>query len=512
MPNAIQLITYADRLGGDIAGLALLLKNEFNGLFSGVHLLPFFEHIDGADAGFDPVDHTRVDSRLGNWSDVSSLANEYSVMADLIVNHVSADSAQFKDVRRHGRKSRFWSLFLRKSDVFSNSESAAELSEETRRIYRPRPGSPFTSIQLDNGDRFEFWTTFSDKQLDINIESKVGRDYLTSILKQFAETGVREIRLDAAGYAIKRRGTSCFMLPETFDFIAAFSKQANDYGMEILVEIHSHYRTQIEIASRVGRVYDFALPPLVLHALYASDTEPLKRWLRISPQNCVTVLDSHDGIGILDVAAQGEFDGLLEDHQIDDLVETIHEKTEGSSRKASGQAASNLDIYQINSSYYDALGGNDTDYLLARAIQFFVPGTPQIYYVGLLAGKNDLDLVNRTGVGRDINRHYYTPVEIDAALQRPVVKNLMKLMRFRNESAAFDGSFSLPDCPPDSLVLRWDGEQGFTELQIDFSLRCATIDYDQAGVSGRININDQGVTHSTPHSTQQVSSKMASSI
>jgi len=506
VPNAIQLITYADRLGGDIAGIASLLKNEFNGLFSGVHLLPFFDRIDGADAGFDPVDHMRVDPRLGNWNDVSSLANEYSVMADLIVNHVSADSKQFKDVRRHGRKSPFWSLFLRKSDVFPNSGSTPELSEEIRRIYRPRPGSPFTPIQLDNGDLFEFWTTFSDTQLDINIESKVGQDYLTSILKQFAEAGVREIRLDAAGYAIKRCGTSCFMLPETFDFIADFSNQANDYGMDILVEIHSHYRTQIEIASRVGRVYDFALPPLVLHALYTSDAEPLKRWLRISPQNCVTVLDSHDGIGILDVAAQGELDGLLEDHQIDELVETIHEKTEGNSRKASGQAASNLDIYQVNSSYYDALGRNDTDYLLARAIQFFAPGTPQIYYVGLLAGKNDLDLMNRTGVGRDINRHYYTADEIDAALQRPVVRSLMKLMRFRNESAAFDGSFSLPDCPPDSLILRWDNEQAFTQLQIDLDQRCATIDYNQSGVSGRININDQGVTDST----QQINIEKAS--
>ena len=492
--NAIQLITYVDRLGGNIAGITSLLNNEFHGLFSGVHLLPFFDPIDGADAGFDPVNHTLVDSRLGNWDDVTVLANEYSVMADLIVNHVSADSEQFKDVRRHGRKSPFWKLFLRKSDVFPNGDSALEESEDIRRIYRPRPGYPFTPIQLDNGDFLNFWTTFSDKQLDINVESPVGHEYLTSILEQFARAGVREIRLDAAGYAIKRRGTSCFMLPETFEFIAALSSQANDHGIATLVEIHSHYRTQIEIASQVGRVYDFALPPLVLHSLYTSDAEPLKRWLTISPRNCVTVLDTHDGIGIVDVAAQGELDGLLTDQQTDELVETIHEKTEGKSRKASGQAASNLDIYQVNSTYYNALGRNDTDYLLARSIQFFSPGRPQVYYVGLLAGENDLDLMTRTGVGRDINRHYYTPDEIDTALKRPVVRNLMKLMRFRNESAAFDGIFSLPDCQSDQLILRWDGKETFAQLHVDLDQRCATIDYEQSGVTGRICVTDQGVT------------------
>ena len=180
MSNDVQLITYADRLGGNISGLRTLLDNEFHDLFGGVHVLPFFDPIDGSDTGFDPVDHTRVDHRLGDWNDVAELARDYSVMADLIVNHVSADSPQFADVRRHGSESKYWDLFLRKSDIFPDSEAAQEISEEIGRIYRPRPGAPFTSVRIDNGTKFDFWTTFSGKQLDINVEAPAGRAYLDS--------------------------------------------------------------------------------------------------------------------------------------------------------------------------------------------------------------------------------------------------------------------------------------------------------------------------------------------
>jgi sucrose phosphorylase len=490
MRDTVQLITYADRLGGDLAGLKSLLDGEFRGLFGGIHVLPFFDPIDGADAGFDPIDHRRVDPRLGDWADVGALAADYAFMADLIVNHVSADSPQFADVRRRGRASEYWDLFLRKGDVFPGSESASATADEIGRIYRPRPGSPFTQIALDDGSAFDFWTTFSARQLDINVEAPPGRAYLESILQTFAGAGVREIRLDAAGYAIKRRGTPCFMLPETFDFIGALSGRAGELGIRTLVEIHSYYQTQIAIASRVGRVYDFALPPLVLHTLYRSEADALKRWLEIAPRNCVTVLDTHDGIGIMDVARQGDLAGLLADDEVDALVEGIHEKTGGSSRRASGHAASNLDIYQVNSTYYDALGGDDTDYLIARAIQFFCPGTPQVYYVGLLAGGNDMALVERTGVGRDINRHYYTRDEIGRETQRPVVRDLMRLIRIRNEAPAFGGTFSIGDCPRDELVLRWDAADASAQLHVELAGRRATIAMSGSGGARRYVIRN----------------------
>lgn len=487
----MQLITYVDRLGGDIAGLHDLLDNEFAGLFSGVHVLPFFDPIDGADAGFDPVDHARVDPRLGNWGDVRRLSTDYSVMADLIVNHVSADSPQFLDVRSRGSESPYWSLFLKTSDVFATPATPLE----TAAIYRPRPGAPFTSLPLDDGTAVEFWTTFSKAQLDINVESRAGQAYLDSILQAFSKAGIREIRLDAAGYAIKRRGTSCFMLPETFDFIGALSERATKLGMQTLVEIHGHYRTQIEIADRIGRVYDFALPPLVLHTLYTGESDALCRWLRQAPHNAVTVLDTHDGIGIVDVSRQGDKAGLLDDHEVSSLVDTIHEKTDGDSRASSGYSASNLDIYQINSTYYDALGGDDTAYLLARAIQFFAPGTPQVYYTGLLAGENDMPLMRRTGVGRDVNRHYYTRDEIASELQRPVVTSLLELIRQRRRSGAFDGQFSLHDSDSWHLHIVWEKGDDLAELNVDLPNSTAMLTFRSADDSRTYQIREGRLLH-----------------
>ncbi len=493
MGNAVQLINYADRFGEDLRGLHSFLQNEFKGLFGGVHVLPFFDPIDGADAGFDPIDHRQVDSRLGTWEDLQAIASDYSVMADLIVNHVSADSTQFQDVQRRGRASKFWELFIKKDDVFPASEDGRDWSEDIERIYRPRPGRPFTTIGPDDGTSAEFWTTFSAKQLDINVECEQGEVYLESILETFAKAGVSEIRLDAAGYAIKRRGTSCFMLPETFDFIAALSARAGELGMRTLVEIHSHYQTQIAIASSVGRVYDFALPPLVLHSLFTADCGALKRWLAIAPRNCVTVLDTHDGIGIHDVARQGDLEGLLSDDEVDSLVNMIHEKTDGQSRRASGHAASNLDIYQVNSTYYDALGRDDVAYLIARAIQFFAPGTPQVYYVGLLAGCNDMSLVERTGIGRDINRHYYSKGEVETELRRPVVRRLTELIRLRNNLSAFDGSFSIEDSAQDQLTLRWDLEDSWAVLHVEMRRLRAIIDYSATGRTGSFAIDESSI-------------------
>src|SRR5690606_1526713 len=123
--------------------------------------------------------------------------------------------------------------------------------------------------------------------------------------------GVRAVRLDAIGYAIKKPGTSCFMIPETFDFIAALSARVHALGTEVLVEIHSHYEKQIEIARHVDWVYDFALPPLVLHAFAFRTARPLKEWLRVRPRNAVTVLDTHDGIGIVDIGAERGRPGLV---------------------------------------------------------------------------------------------------------------------------------------------------------------------------------------------------------
>lgn len=478
MHNKVQLITYVDRLGGgNLAALQALLDGPLAGVFGGVHLLPFFHPIDGTDAGFDPIDHTQVDARLGGWADIEKLSRTQPVMADVIVNHMSSDSPQFIDWSVRGEASEFSDLFLTLSSVFPDGATEDALLA----VYRPRPGLPLTYTTLANGEKKVLWTTFTAKQIDIDVESASGTRYLDNILDTLSKAGVTMIRMDAVGYAIKRAGRDSFMMSETFDFIDEFANRARTRGLEVLVEVHSYFQKQIEIAARVDWVYDFALPPLVLHALFNGTPDALARWITIRPINAVTVLDTHDGIGIIDIGADAtdreNRPGLVPPIELDRLVETIHQNSAGQSREATGAAASNLDLYQVNCTFYDALGRDDNAYLIARAVQFFLPGIPQVYYVGFLAGENDMNLLARTGVGRDINRHHYNTAEVTRALQRPVVQSLIELIRLRNSHPAFNGSFTHTRSGS-TLELCWRAEKDgadFAALTVDFSARKHTI-------------------------------------
>jgi sucrose phosphorylase len=489
--NQVQLISYVDRLAGNLKQLKALLMGPLANVFGGVHLLPFFTPIDGADAGFDPVDHTEVDVRLGNWNDVSALSEDVEVIADLIVNHISTASPQFKDFSRNGAGSQFAGMFLTYDRIFPMGARETDLL----RIYRPRPGLPFTNAMLESGERRLLWTTFTPQQVDIDVQHPQGQAYLGLILSRFHSAGIRMIRLDAAGYAIKKPGTSCFMIPETFRFVASLTSQAHSLGMEVLVEIHSHYLQQLEIARQVDWVYDFALPPLILHSLFARDARALGHWLRVRPRNSVTVLDTHDGIGVIDVGPGADREpGLLAPDEIDELVETIHKRSDGQSRMATGAAANNLDLYQVNCTFYDALGRCSNEYLIARAVQFFVPGIPQIYYVGLLAGTNDMELLARTHIGRDINRHHYTQEELQDALGKPIVQALLDLIRLRNTHPSFVGQAHVEAPSARTLAITWKSEGHWARLDVDFAEPRAVVTYSattarQRSLTGRWESN-----------------------
>ena len=488
MLNQAQLITYADRLAGDLQGLRALLTGPLEGAFGGVHLLPFFDPIDGADAGFDPVDHRAVDHRVGTWDDVQAIAATHPVMADLIVNHVSARSPQFQEFLAEGAASQHAELFLTLDRVFPDGVNETLLGK----LYRPRPWLPLTPVQLGDRTKRVMWTTFTSEQIDIDVRSAAGAAYLDAILDRFGDNGIEVVRLDAVGYAIKTPGTSSFMTEETFDFIDDLTARARARGIEVLVEIHGYWQRQLAIAERVDFVYDFALPPLLLHGLYAGTASRLRRWCEIRPHNAVTVLDTHDGIGVVDVGPDTTDvtgrPGLLDAEEIDQLVEGIHERSQGTSRLATGAAASNVDLYQVNCTYLDALGGDEGAYLLARAVQVFLPGIPQVYYVGLLAGHNDVDLLHATGVGRDINRHHYSEAEVAADLDRFVVQQLLALLRFRNHHPAFHGSWTLAPAGEDDgvLTMRWSGNGEVAALTADLRRRTLEVAFTLDGREQRV--------------------------
>jgi sucrose phosphorylase len=457
----VHLLAYADRLGGDIAAVGRLLEGPLRD-FGGVHLLPFFIPFDGDDAGFDPVDHASVDSRLGTWHDVQRIAVDREVTADLIVNHVSSGSAEFADWLEHQDASEHDGMFLTFDTVFPEGASEDEITA----FYRPRPGFPFTAYRAADGRRRLVWTTFMPSQVDLDVRHPAAIAYLERLLTALREGGVTTVRLDAVGYAIKTPGSDSFMTEETLVFVRDITAMSHRHGLRVLVEVHAHYSQQLAIAPLVDLVYDFALTPVLLHSLGAGTVDRIADWFEIRPTNAVTVLDTHDGIGIIDGGPSGELPGLISFEEMREIFRRASVATNGHSDIASVLPAWMTLPHQINATFFSALGADADAYLLCRAVQLFVPGVPQIYYVGLLAGLDDVALFERTGQGRDVNRHSYSEEEFTAALEQPVPQAILGLVRLRSTHPAFGGEHEWAVTGPDSMRLRWSDGDAEAVLEI----------------------------------------------
>ena len=459
--NKIMLITYSDSLGTNLRDLDRILTEHFEKAIGGVHILPFFP--SSGDRGFAPMDYTKVDSAFGDWSDVEKLSEKYYLMFDYMINHISAQSEYYQDFLQKKDASEYRDLFIRYKDFWKKGEPD---EQEVDVIYKRKPRAPYVDAEFADGTSEKVWCTFDEEQIDINVKTETAKKFIQDNLLGMCRHGVGLIRLDAFAYATKKAGTSCFFIePDVWELLQETADVLSPYGVEVLPEIHEHYSMQVKIADKGYYVYDFALPMLLLNALYYGQSQYLKNWLTICPRKQFTTLDTHDGIGVVDVK------DLLPDEEIERTREDIFQFGANVKKIYNGAAYNNLDIYQVNCTYYSALGDDDAAYLLARAVQFFAPGIPQVYYVGLLAGKNDLQLLEETKVGRNINRHYYTESEIAEEVKRPVVQKLLKLMEFRNSSKAFDGEFIMKECPDHMLHVVREHDGCVAELIADLAAK-----------------------------------------
>ena len=254
-------------------------------------------------------------------------------------------------------------------------------------IFKRKPKAPYEEVLFADGTREKVWCTFGADQIDLDFRQRETKEYIRETLKHFAKMGFSMVRLDAFAYTTKYENTSClFVEPYIWDVLEYCKEILDSVGLEMLPELHGHYSRRLMLSQRGYWVYDFALPMLVLHALYSGEGKRLADWIRIAPHKQFTTLDTHDGIGVIDVQ------GLLTEGEIQFTIDYLYRHGANVKKVYNTEAYRNMDIYQLNCTYYSALGDDDRAYLLARAIQFFTPGIPQVYYVGMLCGKMILNI------------------------------------------------------------------------------------------------------------------------
>lgn len=463
--NQVQLITYPDSLGGNLANLNNVLEKYFPGLFTGgIHILPPFP--SSGDRGFAPLTYLEIEPQFGTWDDIKKIGEKHAILLDLMVNHISAKSSYFQDFLKKGRESEFTDLFIPVEKIWPDGKP---LQEDLDKIFlrRDKPFSDFTIEKT--GEVEKVWTTFGkttpSEQIDMDMKSPIAVELLTRFMTNFSENNVKIVRLDAVGYVIKKRGTSCFFVePEIYHFLEWICKLASSLNIEILPEIHAEYQTQYKLAKEGYWIYDFILPYTILEALMTKSAKKLKEYLRTRPHNQFTMLDCHDGVPI-----KPDLDGLYQSDDARKVVDMCIERGANLSLILSQayKDPDGFDVHQIRGTYYSLLDCNDSAYLIARAIQFFTPGIPQVYYVGLLAGKNDAEAVALTGEGREINRHNYSVDEIDQHVKREVVQKLIHLIKFRNSHPAFNGVFKVDSTDEETIKLSWCNNEWVARLNID---------------------------------------------
>lgn len=272
-------------------------------------------------------------------------------------------------------------------------------------------------------------------QMDLNIRSPLVWQFYDDTLKTLAGYGARIVRLDAFAYAPKAVGEKNFLNePGTWDLLAKVDELAKKYDLDLLPEIHASYGEKIyeKIARKGYMTYDFFLPGLLIDAFEHKNADYLRRWageIQAGGLRVVNMLGCHDGIPLLDLK------GLMPDERIQGLIDAVVARG-GYVKDLHG--AKNM-YYQVNATYYSALGEDDAKMALARAIQMFMPGKPQVWYLDLFCGKNDHEAVRRAGPGghKEINRTNIPPEAIDGLLRNPCVLEQLDLLRLRSTHPAF---------------------------------------------------------------------------
>ncbi|MES9836314.1 MAG: glycosidase [Candidatus Thiodiazotropha sp.] len=550
LPRGVMLNAYPDSIGSRLADtISLLQRAELKEAFSQFYILPTFFNSD-LDRGFSIIDYD-LNDELVSEEDLQALNRlNISFKFDLILNHLSVASPQFKDLLKHGDKSEFrhffidWNAFWHTHGEMGDEGYVVPKQEHLDKLFMRKPGLPILKVGFPDGSQRPYWNTFYQQvsykpvsaadftgiqglaqehtasvaaivnknldeerearemdldgyahyrseiltvvegkrrylgQMDLNVKSELVWQFYEETLRKLKAYGAKIIRLDAFAYLHKEPGESNFFnCPGTWKYLERLKQIAKRYDLTIFPEIHSEYGAGLhqEVAEKGYPIYDFFFPGLVIDALEQASNRHLLNWIEEIQEKqlqTINMLGCHDGIPLLDLRGSRvngvSREGLLDDDRIQALIDRIIERG-GRVKNLYGSDGKKIAYYQVNATFFSALGEDEGKLRLARAIQLFMPGIPQVWYLDLFAGKNDYQAADQGGPGghKEINRTNLSLDAVEAGLKRTIVKDQLELIRLRNRSSAFSGELAIEPTDSHLLLLTWRNGEAYARLEAD---------------------------------------------
>ena len=568
--NGVMLNAYPDSIGTKLSDTIKMLKlPAFKDVFSLFYVLPTFFNSD-LDRGFSIIDYN-LNENLVSKKDLKDL-EELNIMLkfDIVLNHLSVASPQFKDLLKNGENSKYkdffinWNTFWENNGVQNEQNIIIPKAEFLDKLFMRKAGLPILKVPFPDSSERPYWNTFyqeikyntvtskeisvnipqvSEKaeliskkinsaidknkdlstldfeefndykndllslvnrkatylgQMDVNAKSELVWDFYEETLAKVKSFGCKILRLDAFAYLHKEIGqTNFFNKPGTWNYLERINQIAKRNNLILLPEIHAEYGLNLhdEVAKEAYPIYDFFLPGLMIHTLEKGNNKALLNWINeIISKNYKTVnmLGCHDGIPVLDLKGKevnGTYNkGLLEDSEIESIMNTILERG-GRVKNLYDPSGNKISYYQVNATFFSALGENEQKLLLARAIQMFMPGIPQVWYLDIFAGKNNYAAADKGGSGghKEINRTTLTNKDIEQGLKKEIVMNQLKIMRLRNTLDAFSGNIEIIESLENELNISWTNNDSYAELTANLATFSFKINYSENQIAKQLN-------------------------
>lgn len=554
--NGAMLNAYPDSIGMNLQDMVTMLQMpEFKDVFSLFYVLPTFFNSD-LDRGFSVIDYD-INKDLVSEADLKALdALNIQLKFDIVLNHLSVASPQFKDLIKHGDQSGYKDFFINWNEFWIGNGTMGKdgvmipREEFLNKLFMRKSGLPILKVVFPDGSEKPYWNTFyqqitynkistedlnkvegltSDKakfvckivnkaidlnkdftslnfkvddrltkeiikiinhkrsylgQMDVNANSELVWDFYEETLQKVSGFGGKILRLDAFAYLHKEIGQSNFFnKPGTWQHLERIKQIADKNELTLLPEIHAEYGLHLhdEVAKEGYYIYDFFLPGLTIHTIENANSRALLSWAKEiidKGYKTVNMLGCHDGIPVLDLKGKevnGVYNkGLLEDAEIEGIMNKIMERG-GRVKNLYDPSGKKISYYQVNATFFSALGEDEQKLLLARAIQMFMPGIPQIWYLDVFAGKNNYEAADKGGSAghKEINRTTLTLQDVQDGIKKDIVLKQLELIRLRNTSKAFSGTVKINQTTDNEIDILWTNQNESAH----FKANLITLDY-----------------------------------